>query len=123
MASLLLEQKKKNPEWFKWCIHMMEMFANSLIDYKSWISTGVTHRRNKKEVFKNVRLEQLWDAMDTKIVKKELESGKFVYDTSKVTDDDILYFLNEASKALKVDGDTLKQMCDAFDREKQNDIQ
>ncbi len=78
-------------------------------------------RRGRKEVFKNHRLEQLWSAMDEKIVSKELDNGKIVFDASKVSDEDILYFLNEASKALKVDGDTLRQMCDAFDREHKTD--
>eukprot|EP01084_Bolivina_argentea_P038975 72034_1 len=74
-----------HPEWFKWCIHCMEMFANSLNDYNSWLSSGITHRRSKKEYFKNCRLEQLWDTLDSKIVPNELESGKIVYDISKVT--------------------------------------
>eukprot|EP01084_Bolivina_argentea_P175589 304040_1 len=111
-----------HPEWWKWIIKNMEMFANSLNDFISWKGTGVTHRRGKKEVFKNKRLIQLWTAMDEKIVSKKLD-GKVTFDTSKVSDEEILYFLNESSKALKVDGDTLKQMCEAFDRNNENDTQ
>ena len=109
-----------HPQWFVWCLKLMEMFANSYNDYVLWDKTGITHRRGKKEVFKNQRLKQLWSVMDAKIVRKELNDGKIVFDTSNVTDEDILSFLNEASKALKVDSDTLAQMCDKFDKE--NDI-
>ncbi len=94
-----------------WC-------ANSLNDYFSWKETGVTHRCGKKEVFKNKRLEQLWSLMDENIVRKVSDSGKVEYDVSKVTDEDILYFLNETSKALKVEPQTLEQMCAAFDRQR-----
>ena len=91
------------------------MFANGYNDYISWKHTGVTHRRGRKEVFKNQRLEQLWATMDRKIVRKDLGDGRITFDISNVTDGDILHFLNEASKAMKVDADTLAQMCNTFD--------
>eukprot|EP01083_Nonionella_stella_P168574 569473_1 len=106
-----------HPGWFDWCIKTMDMFANSLNDYIAWKATGYTHRRGRKEVFKNQRLNQLWDAMDSNIVEVKLDDERIEYDTSKVTDQDIWNFLHEASKAMKLDADTLKQMCDNFDRE------
>eukprot|EP01083_Nonionella_stella_P003797 10910_1 len=106
-----------HPGWFDWCIKTMDMFANSLNDYIAWKATGFTHRRGRKEVFKNQRLNQLWDAMDSNIVEVKLDDERIEYDTSKVTDQDIWNFLHEASKAMKLDADTLQQMCDNFDRE------
>ena len=61
-------------------------------------------------MYKNDRLHELWNYLDHKLVQKQLDNGKICFDTSKVTDDEVLYFLNEASRALKVDTDSLKQM-------------
>ncbi len=66
----------------------------------SWKSSGVTHRRGRKEVYKNRLLEQLWTAMDEKIVTKKLDNGRVIFDHSKASDEDILHCLNESSKAL-----------------------